>query len=180
MLFCACDVTSVWRVLRCSWSEFALRIPSLVYIHWSDSLKVRHVLILRSCVVCYRRISEGCVSTNWASDELVTVVCPPTESVQESLERRFGRVGGRIPIEPSQAFQSRISVRSPPRQGTDALRGRDINALHYRILRFIRLPLITLPSVSHHSDNMYILQMCSLNSSWLRVFWLFISCLASK
>jgi len=31
------------------------------------------------------------------------------ESVQESLERRFGRVGGRIPIEPSNAFQSRIS-----------------------------------------------------------------------
>jgi len=31
------------------------------------------------------------------------------ESVQESLERRFGRVGGRIPIEPSTSFQSRIS-----------------------------------------------------------------------
>lgn len=31
------------------------------------------------------------------------------ESVQESLERRFGRVGGRIPIEPSAAFSSRIS-----------------------------------------------------------------------
>jgi len=31
------------------------------------------------------------------------------ESVQESLERRFGRVGGRIPIEPSDSFQSRIS-----------------------------------------------------------------------
>jgi len=31
------------------------------------------------------------------------------ESVQESLERRFGRVGGRIPIEPSSSFQSRIS-----------------------------------------------------------------------
>jgi len=31
------------------------------------------------------------------------------ESVQESLERRFGRVGGRIPIEPSHSFQSRIS-----------------------------------------------------------------------
>lgn len=37
---------------------------------------------------------------------------PPTESVQESLERRFGRVGGRIPITPSQSFQERISVRS--------------------------------------------------------------------
>jgi len=31
------------------------------------------------------------------------------ESVQESLERRFGRVGGRIPIEPSEAFRDRIS-----------------------------------------------------------------------
>jgi len=31
------------------------------------------------------------------------------ESVQESLERRFGRVGGRIPIEPSKAFSQRIS-----------------------------------------------------------------------
>lgn len=31
------------------------------------------------------------------------------ESVQESLERRFGRVGGRIPIEPSEAFRARIS-----------------------------------------------------------------------
>ena len=32
-----------------------------------------------------------------------------TESVQESLERRFGRVGGRIPVTPSEAFQKRIS-----------------------------------------------------------------------
>ncbi|KAG1681870.1 Glutamate dehydrogenase, mitochondrial [Nymphon striatum] len=31
------------------------------------------------------------------------------ESVQESLEQRFGRVGGRIPIKPSAAFQHRIS-----------------------------------------------------------------------
>lgn len=37
---------------------------------------------------------------------------PSTESVQESLERRFGRVGGKIPITPSQSFQERISVRS--------------------------------------------------------------------
>ncbi|KAG7165846.1 Glutamate dehydrogenase-like 1 [Homarus americanus] len=34
---------------------------------------------------------------------------PPTESVQESLERRFGRVGGKIPIVPSESFQDRIS-----------------------------------------------------------------------
>ncbi|SPP82764.1 blast:Glutamate dehydrogenase%2C mitochondrial [Drosophila guanche] len=31
------------------------------------------------------------------------------ESVQESLERRFGRVGGRIPVTPSESFQKRIS-----------------------------------------------------------------------
>lgn len=33
----------------------------------------------------------------------------PTESVQESLERRFGKVGGRIPVTPSESFQKRIS-----------------------------------------------------------------------
>lgn len=32
-----------------------------------------------------------------------------SESVQESLERRFGRVGGKIPVTPSEAFQKRIS-----------------------------------------------------------------------
>jgi len=31
------------------------------------------------------------------------------ESVQESLERRFGRVGGKIPITPSSTFQKRIA-----------------------------------------------------------------------
>jgi len=31
------------------------------------------------------------------------------ESVQESLERRFGRVGGRIPVVPSESFQKKIS-----------------------------------------------------------------------
>ena len=31
------------------------------------------------------------------------------ESVQESLERRFGRSGGRIPIIPSESFQKKIS-----------------------------------------------------------------------
>lgn len=29
--------------------------------------------------------------------------------MQESLERRFGRVGGKIPVTPSEAFQKRIS-----------------------------------------------------------------------
>lgn len=32
-----------------------------------------------------------------------------SESVQESLERRFGRVGGKIPVTPSESFQKRIS-----------------------------------------------------------------------
>lgn len=34
---------------------------------------------------------------------------PLLESVQESLERRFGKVGGRIPVTASEAFQKRIS-----------------------------------------------------------------------
>lgn len=29
--------------------------------------------------------------------------------MQESLERRFGRVGGRIPVTPSESFQKRIA-----------------------------------------------------------------------
>merc|ERR1712050_774748 len=31
------------------------------------------------------------------------------ESVQDSLERRFGRVGGKIPVTPSAAFESRMA-----------------------------------------------------------------------
>lgn len=31
------------------------------------------------------------------------------QSVQESLERRFGKMGGHIPVTPSEAFQKRIS-----------------------------------------------------------------------
>ncbi len=34
--------------------------------------------------------------------------CVCTESVQESLERKFGRQGGKIPIEPSEAFAKRM------------------------------------------------------------------------
>lgn len=34
---------------------------------------------------------------------------PPSESVQQSLESRFGNVGGKIPVTPSAAFQKRIS-----------------------------------------------------------------------
>ena len=32
------------------------------------------------------------------------------ESVQNSLEQRFGRNGGRIPVVPSEAFQKKIAV----------------------------------------------------------------------
>ena len=32
------------------------------------------------------------------------------ESVQSSLERKFGKNGGKIPITPSEAFESRIAV----------------------------------------------------------------------
>ena len=32
-----------------------------------------------------------------------------TESVQQSLERKFGKNGGKIPITPSEAFEQRIS-----------------------------------------------------------------------
>lgn len=38
------------------------------------------------------------------------------ESVQESLELRFGRNGGRIPIVPSVAFNKRIAVRAADSQ----------------------------------------------------------------
>ena len=31
-------------------------------------------------------------------------------SVQDSLERKFGKDGGKIPIEPSDAFKARIAV----------------------------------------------------------------------
>ncbi len=42
-------------------------------------------------------------------DEIV-YVCFITESVQQSLERKFGKNGGKIPITPSEAFESRIAV----------------------------------------------------------------------
>lgn len=55
-------------------------------------------------------LPEPCV-TKVTRVKITNKNIPPTESVQESLERRFGRVGGRIPITPSQSFQERISVR---------------------------------------------------------------------
>ncbi len=37
-------------------------------------------------------------------------ICCSTASVQDSLERKFGKDGGKIPIEPSEAFKTRIAV----------------------------------------------------------------------
>ena len=33
-----------------------------------------------------------------------------TESVQQSLEKMFGKAGGRIPVTPSEAFEKRMGV----------------------------------------------------------------------
>ena len=33
-----------------------------------------------------------------------------SESVQQSLERKFGKNGGKIPITPSESFETRIAV----------------------------------------------------------------------
>lgn len=39
------------------------------------------------------------------------LMCPLAVSVQESLERKFGKHGGAIPIVPTSDFQDRIAVR---------------------------------------------------------------------
>lgn len=58
-----------------------------------------------------------------------------TESVQESLERRFGRDGGRIPIIPSESFRKRIAGASE----------KDIvhSGLDYTMERSARVSLLT-------------------------------------
>lgn len=63
------------------------------------------------------------------------------ESVQESLERRFGRVGGRIPVTPSESFQKRISGASE----------KDIvhSGLDYTMERSARVIIITLFYAKH-------------------------------
>lgn len=71
---------------------------------------------------------------------------PPTESVQESLERRFGRVGGRIPITPSQSFQERISVRSCVAAVRLAVMLR--TSYHQNFSTFLSHSLLTLLTVS--------------------------------
>ncbi|MPC08122.1 Glutamate dehydrogenase, mitochondrial [Portunus trituberculatus] len=52
------------------------------------------------------------LSKHFQQDLSVTPSEKFAQRIAESLERRFGRVGGRIPIIPSQSFQERISVRS--------------------------------------------------------------------
>lgn len=58
--------------------------------------------------------------------------------MQESLERRFGRVGGKIPVTPSEAFQKRISGASEKdivHSGLDYTMERSGNSLFF-IKRF--------------------------------------------
>lgn len=58
------------------------------------------------------------------------------ESVQESLERRFGRVGGRIPVTPSEAFQKRISGASEKdivHSGLDYTMERSARVIRYKL-----------------------------------------------
>ncbi|XP_028037035.1 glutamate dehydrogenase, mitochondrial-like [Bombyx mandarina] len=61
------------------------------------------------------------------------------ESVQESLERRFGRVGGRIPVTPSESFQKRISGASEKdivHSGLDYTMERSARAIMKTAMRF--------------------------------------------
>uniref|UniRef100_A0A7G3AIC1 Glutamate dehydrogenase n=1 Tax=Lutzomyia longipalpis TaxID=7200 RepID=A0A7G3AIC1_LUTLO len=61
------------------------------------------------------------------------------ESVQESLERRFGRVGGRIPVTASEAFQKRISGASEKdivHSGLDYTMERSARAIMKTAMRF--------------------------------------------
>lgn len=46
---------------------------------------------------------------NWLKTNWQLYVFLFSESVQESLERRFGNVGGKIPVTPSDSFQKRIA-----------------------------------------------------------------------
>jgi len=61
------------------------------------------------------------------------------ESVQESLERRFGRVGGRIPVTPSEAFAKRIAGASEKdivHSGLDYTMERSARAIMKTALKF--------------------------------------------
>lgn len=66
------------------------------------------------------------------------------ESVQESLERRFGSVGGRIPVTPSDSFQKRIAGASE----------KDIvhSGLDYTMERSARVRIILDLDNSQHTD----------------------------
>ncbi|KAK9754363.1 Glu/Leu/Phe/Val dehydrogenase, dimerization domain [Popillia japonica] len=61
------------------------------------------------------------------------------ESVQESLERRFGRVGGRIPVTPSESFQKRIhgaSEKDIVHSGLDYTMERSAKAIMKTAMKF--------------------------------------------
>lgn len=102
-----------------------LAMETLLYIHNKSTVNrgkaLRYMLLQNSLFTFIHQHSfppsllpslpEPCV-TMVTRVKITNKNIPPTESVQESLERRFGRVGGRIPITPSQSFQERISVRS--------------------------------------------------------------------
>lgn len=93
-------------------------------IYWVNFCFCSSVFILSSLLFWLLQ----CLSWGWeesienylALGKLYDFFLPPglikhflffSESVQQSLERRFGRVGGAIPITPSESFQKRISVR---------------------------------------------------------------------
>lgn len=61
------------------------------------------------------------------------------ESVQESLERRFGRVGGRIPVTPSESFQKKIhgaSEKDIVHSGLDYTMERSAKAIMKTAMKF--------------------------------------------
>lgn len=61
-------------------------------------------------LVTYSHLSGSIQRSHLSHIKLISIdFIPILESVQESLERRFGRVGGRIPVTPSESFQKRIS-----------------------------------------------------------------------
>lgn len=60
-------------------------------------------------IICWVRLSCRCCNAALLIDQICNTINFFVESVQESLERRFGCDGGRISVTPSEAFQKRIS-----------------------------------------------------------------------